>query len=89
MAIALSASGCTAFTRSSMADGRLAGSICSQLNIELAHRGAKTSGRMCDSLHNILYDGCIVAQSIQINEPSGVLNVVYNQAVGLPSCQGQ
>ena len=51
MAIALSASGCTEFTRSSMADGRLAGSICSQLNIELAHRGAKTSGRKCDSLH--------------------------------------
>ena len=88
MAIALSASGCTEFTRSSMADGRLAGSICSQLNIELAHRGAKTSGRKCDSLH-ILYDGCIVAQSIQINEPSGVHNVVYNQAVGLPSCQCQ
>ena len=61
MAIALSASGCTEFTRSSMADVRLAGSICSQLNIELAHRGVTTSGRKCDSLH-ILYDGCIVAQ---------------------------
>ena len=77
MAIALSASGCTEFTRSSMADRRLAGLICSQLNIELAHREAKTSGRKCDSLH-ILYDGCIVAQSIQINEPSCVHNVVYN-----------
>ena len=51
MAIALSASGCTGFTRPSIADGRLAGSICSQSNIELAHRGAKTSGRKCDSLH--------------------------------------
>ena len=36
MAIALSASGCTEFTRPSIADGRVAGSICSQLNIELA-----------------------------------------------------
>ena len=75
MAIALSASGCNDLTGSSMADGRLAGSICSQLNIELTHRVAKTSGGKCDSLL-ILYDGCIVAQSIQINEPSGVHNVV-------------
>ena len=34
-----------------MADERLVGSICSQLNIELAHRGAKTSGIKCDSLY--------------------------------------
>ena len=51
MAIALSASERTEFTRPSIADGRLGGSICSQLNIELAHRGAKTSGRKSDSLH--------------------------------------
>ena len=62
MAFALSASGRTKFTRWSMADWRLAGLTGSLLKIELAHRGAKTSGRKHDSL-DIIWDE-IVAQSI-------------------------
>ena len=46
---------CIEFTSCSMADGQFASLICSQLNIGLAHRGAKTSGRKCDLLQ-ILYD---------------------------------
>ena len=54
MANALSASGRTKFTRWSMADCRLAGIICSQLKIEVALRGAKTSGRKYYSLDIIM-----------------------------------
>ena len=46
---------CIEFTHCSMADGQFASLICSQLNIGLAHRGAKTSGSKCDLLQ-ILYD---------------------------------
>ena len=46
---------CIEFSSCSMADEQFASLICSQLNIELAHKRAKTSGRKCDLL-KILYD---------------------------------
>ena len=46
---------CVEFTSCSMADEQFASSISSQLKIELAHTGAKTSGRKCELLQ-ILYD---------------------------------
>ena len=71
-------------TSCSMADEQFANLICSQLKIELPHRGAKTSGRKCDLLH-ILYDDYIVSQRIQLlgSELSSVHHVVYNQVIGV------
>ena len=67
-----------------MEDEQFASLICSHLKIELAHRGAKTSGRKCNLLQ-ILHDDSIVSQRIQLpgNDMSGVHHVVYNQAVGV------
>ena len=52
---------CVEFTSCSMADEQFASSICSQLNIELSHTGAKTPRRKCKLLQ-ILYDEYIVSQ---------------------------